>query len=801
MKVPISWLREYVALDAVPEEIAERLTFSGIEVEGIARVGDPFEHVVAAVIRAVEPHPRADRLSVCTVFDGTRERRVVCGAPNAVVGLAAPLALPGAALPNGMHVAAAAIRGVASDGMLCAEDELGMSNDHSGLLVLPADTRPGTPLVEIVGGPDTVLDLEITWNRPDCLCLLGVARELAALYDLPLLRPDVVLPEEGEAVESFVEVAVEDPQGCPRYTARVLTGVRLGPSPAWMQRRLTLCGVRPINAVVDVTNYVMLECGQPLHAFDYALLRGRRIVVRRAGAGESMATLDGVARAIDPTMLVIADSERPVALAGIMGGAGSEIVDTTESVLIESACFDPRLIHRTSDALGLSTESAHRYERGVDVGGTEWAGRRAAALMVELTGAVAARGVIDVYPSPPQRRRVRCRFDRLNRLLGAPVEPDTAVAILKKLELNVTARDAYGCTVEPPGFRPDIEIEADVIEEVVRMVGLDRVPAARPRACVAAGAEDAPSRAETACRSVLTGLGLQEIMNYSFVSRALLERFDSGCSARWVAVPNPVSAEQAYLRDSLVPQLVETLGRNLARQTERMACFEIGRVFRRAAGGGLAEHTALGIGLMGPVNRGALDARRPVEAEEMFLWIKGVCESVLRAMHAGGAVMRAVDDPRLDPGWRRDIVLGGSPVGVVGLVAGPIRAAWRMAQPVGVAELDLAPVTAQYFRLPELAPLPAYPAVARDMALLAPEQVTHSDIVTVIRDAAPPELTEVELFDIFRGEGVGDGRKSMAYSLVFRSPERTLTDEDANRYREGIRDALMRRLDVEVRET
>jgi phenylalanyl-tRNA synthetase beta chain len=801
MKVPISWLREYVALDAAPEEIAERLTFSGVEVEGIVRVGDRYTHVVAGLIRAVEPHPRADRLSVCTVFDGTRERRVVCGAPNAAAGRIAPLALSGAVLPNGMRVAETAIRGVTSEGMLCAEDELGLSDDHSALLALPADTRPGTPFVEIAGEPETVLDLEITWNRPDCLCILGIARELAALYGLPLRRPEVTLSETGEGVETLVEVAIEDPQGCPRYTARVLSGARLGPSPAWMQRRLTLCGVRAINNIVDITNYVMLECGQPLHAFDYTLLRGGRILVRRARAGERMATLDGVARAIDPEMLVIADADRPIALAGIMGGAGSEIVDTTETVLLESACFDPRLIHRTSGTLGLNTESSHRYERGVDVGGAEWASRRAAALMVDLAGATAARGVIDAYSRPPRPRRVPCRFDRLKRLLGAPVDPDTAVSILDRLELNVTARDAAGCTVEPPSFRPDIAIEADVIEEIVRMVGLDHVPAARPRACVAPGAGDAPTRAESACRGVLTGLGLQEVMHYSFVSRKLLEMFDHGAAARWVALPNPVSADQGYLREALLPQVVETLGRNLAHQTERMACFEMGRVFRRDAAGGIAEHSALAIGLMGPVNRGGLDARRPVASQEMFLWVKGVCEALFRAMHVDDVALREIDDARLDPAWRRELVLNGRPAGVIGLVAEAIRTEWRMAHPVGVAEVELAAVTAHVFRLPELAPLPAYPAVTRDIALLAPEHVTHEAIVRVIHEAAPPELTAVELFDIFRGKGVGDGRKSMAYSLVFRSPERTLTDADANRYRGAVRDALTRRMDVEVRET
>ncbi|OGV86050.1 MAG: phenylalanine--tRNA ligase subunit beta, partial [Lentisphaerae bacterium RIFOXYB12_FULL_60_10] len=395
MKVPLSWLKEYVAVEATAEAIAERLTFSGVEVESIDAVGGTYDRLVAAEIIEVAAHPKADRLKLCKVHNGQGLLGVVCGAPNVVPGMKVVLAGEGAVLPNGMTITATRIRGEPSLGMLCAADEIGLSKDHTGLYELPAATLPGTPLVDILGSPDTVLDLEITWNRPDCLSLIGMAREVAALYGLPLRRPVVEYPETGPDVSTLTDVALEDALACPRYTARVVQGVRSGASPVWMQRRLERAGVRAISLVVDVTNYVMLECGHPLHAFDYHRLGGNRIVVRRARPGERIRTLDGVDRVLDPEVLVIADAERAVAVAGIMGGEGSEIGDSTGTVLLEAATFDPVRTHASVVRLGLSTESGYRYERRVDAAGVDWASRRAISLLVSEGGGTAARGVID----------------------------------------------------------------------------------------------------------------------------------------------------------------------------------------------------------------------------------------------------------------------------------------------------------------------------------------------------------------------------------------------------------------------
>ena len=800
MKVPIGWLRDYVAVDAAPGEIAERLTFSGVEVEGIETVGSDWQGVVAGEILGVSPHPRADRLRLCRVADGRGELQVVCGADNFEVGDKVALACMGCTLPGGMKIRESKLRGEISRGMLCAEDELGLSDDHSGILLLPRETPAGTPLAEVLGPPETVLDLEITWNRPDCLSIAGIAREVAALFGAELRLPDTAVKESSVPVEDLAQVVIQAPDDCPRYTARVLQDVRIGPSPLWMQRRLSLCGVRPISNIVDVTNYVMLECGQPLHAFDYRLLSDRRIIVRRARPGESMATLDGTSRGLSEDMLVIADADQAVAVAGVMGGAGSEIRADTQTVLLESAVFSPPGIRRTSSRLGLSTESSHRFERGVDIGGAERWSRRAAGLMADLSGGSLARGVVDVYPGETLAREVSCRFGRLQSLVGVEVRPERAVSILASLELPVVRSDAESCTVSVPTFRPDIRIEADLIEEVARMVGLDQVPATVPQAHAAPEPDDRSARAMRACRATLIGLGLTEAMSYSFLSAPLLDMFGLDTPDQRVALPNPVSTDYAVMRSSLVPQLGESLARNLARQVHDVGLFEMGRVFLRNEKKAFVEQERVAIGLMGKMGRVALDRRRPVEAEEMFLWMKGILEA-LAAARRRPISFEPAESACLEPGWAVAVSADGVPCGMMGLLCSRIRTDWRMAEPVAVAEVGLAALCRNALDVPAARPVPAYPAVDRDLAVIVDESVTHARILQVIRAAAPKELTDVELFDIFRAEGIGLGRKSLAYSLVYRSLERTLTDEDANGFHDRIRNSLKQELNAEIRES
>lgn len=836
MKVPLSWLREFVAIEVAPEALVERLTFAGLEVEGLTRIGSDFKDIVVAEVLSVNPHPQADRLTLCDVTAGRETVRVVCGAPNVHAGDKVPFAAVGAVLPNGMKIKSAKIRGEVSLGMLCAEDELGLSEDHAGLMQLPRDIPPGTPLIEVVGGPDVVLTIEVTPNRPDCLSILGIAREVAALYGCRLNLPSIQFPETGTAKDSVADeparntapgaagglaVAVEDEEGCPRYTARLLRNVVIGPSPLAMRLRLARCGIRPINNIVDITNYVMLECGQPLHAFDLALLAERRIVVRRARPDETMATLDAVERKLTPDMLVIADAHKPVAVAGVMGGAQSGILDTTRDVVLESACFKPALIRKTSKILGLSSESSYRFERGVDIGGVDWASRRATALMVAHAGATVAQGVVDCFPVEPKDRSIVCRFDRIRDLLGVDIPDNEIAGLFEALNLIVVDRSKKNCTVKIPTFRPDLEAEVDLIEEVARLYGLDKIPTALPHSRLVPGVNDAFIRATMLCRDTLVGLGLTEIINYSLVSEKLLELCDSAHTAQRIALPRPISVDQAILRDALLPQMIETLGRNRSRQIAEAAFFEIGRVFSKNDQQAYTEETHVAIGLMGPVGRTGYDKRSTLTETESFLWLKGILEALCRklcihvderpageGLPAGLAFQELTAETKLPALYNLGcfeknramvITLYGMPCGVFGLVREALRKEWRLVEPVAVLEMQLVPLLGRVATVPVAERLPVYPSVTRDIALRINNRLRHIDIVNAIWKIAPKELTNIELFDIFISDEIGVGCKSMAYSLTYRSGERTLTDDEVNRLHETVKDRLRTENSVEIR--
>ena len=800
MRVPISWLKEYVSFEDSPRGLADRLTFSGTEVEGIETIGATYDGIVVGEVLQVDRHPNADKLTLCAVNFGAGRLTVVCGAPNVRAGGKYPFAPSGTTLPTGLKLKKAKIRGVESEGMLCAEDELGLSKDHAGLMELDAAWAPGTPLSEVLGPPETVLDLEITPNRPDCLCMIGIAREVAAMYGVPLKLPAIEFTEAGAPASASTRVDVEDTDGCPRYTARILRGVKIGPSPAWMKRRLEAAGVRSINNVVDITNYVMLECGQPLHAFDQTLLREGRIVVRRARAGDQLATLDGIGRPLNETSLLIADAERPVALAGIMGGAGSEIQDTTTTVLLESASFKPAGIRATSRRIGLSTESSYRFERGVDAAIAEWASRRAAQLMQQCASAEIAPGVVDVYPAPRAPQTVNCRYGVLQSVLGIPVEAARVQQIFNALELTVVKTDETSCTVKIPTFRGDVEREIDLAEEFARIHGLDKIPTPSPRAELVPGADDRPIQALQLLRDRLAGLGLTEIMNYSFVSDALLDLLDRQDTARRVRLPNPISADHALLRNSLVPQMLETLGRNAARQVREATLFEMGRVFFPDAQGRATEETRVAVGLMGPAGRTGMDRHNPVTEEDMFLWAKGLWESLTRALRTPALGYETAETAWTEPGKAVALKVSDQRVGLLGLVKSHLRKEWRISEPVAVLEFTPEPLLTELFKPRSFTAVAAYPSVSRDMALVVNQSIRHENIEEIIKKHATKDLESVVLFDIFSGEGIGAGKKSLAYSLTYRSLERTLTDEDANRYHETVKSALKRELEVEIRE-
>jgi len=531
-----------------------------------------------------------------------------------------------------------------------------------------------------------------------------------------------------------------------------------------------------------------------------SLLAEGRIVVRRAHEDEKLTTLDDEEHVLTSDMLVIADAHKPMALAGIMGGAQSEINDATNTVLLESACFESDHTRLTARATGIATESSYRFERGVNIGGVDWASRRAANLMIAHANAVCAPGVIDVYPTPVAERTVTCRTEAVSRLLGVDVQSAEIIRIFKALELEVVEDTLDSCTVRVPTFRPDLEREVDLIEEVARIHGLDQIPSPAPRSRIIPGADDSHTRAVTICRASLAGLGLQESMNYSLVSEKMLDLFGDADREQRIVLPHPISTDQSVLRTSLIPQMVATLGYNRARQLAEGTFFEFGRVFFKNADGTTREEQRIALGLMGPVGRGAFDKRRALEAQETFSWLKGIIESLAESVGAGEIVFRPTNEPYYEQNRAVSIEIGGKPAGHMGVVKPVIRAEWRLQEPVVAAELRLTPFLKNIFCIKPLTELAAFPPIERDMALVVKRTTTHADILQVIRKNAPKVLENVELFDIFEGKNIEKGRKSMAYALTYRSAKQTLTDAKANMYHDGIKEALKRELDVEIRE-
>ena len=811
MRLPISWLNELVDVsDIAPEELAERLTRSGLQVEAIETSGpEPLSDffVVGEVLtcEVIE----GTHLHKTTVTDGTETVQVVCGAPNCRAGLKSVLAKIGAVVPDGgFKIKKGKLRGVESLGMLCSSKELALTGGtHEGIIELPADAKVGAFARDVLGceKPETVFEIEVTWNRPDALSVIGLAREFSAVLGRPMKMPAIDFAESDVDVNDEVKVEVLDTVRCPRYTARVVTSVKDGPSPDFMAKRLEACGVRSLGLLVDVTNYVMLECGQPMHAFDYKTLAGGKIVVRDAAPGETIKTLDGVERKLDESMLVIADAEKPSAVAGIMGGEGSEIAAGTTRVLIESALFKPETTKHTATKLGLATEASYRYIRGVDKDLADWASRRACHLLQKYGEAVVAKGVVDAdYRTQPLNADVTLDFERARRLIGIPVGNDAMVAILSRLGL--TPREAGPYAAKPvvafgiPSWRWDLQLEADLVEEIARIYGLDNIPDTMPSAPSVSPLSDATFRAKEKLRATCLSLGFTEGMHYSFLSAGELDQFDSReeTRAKRLALPDPVSGEYGVLRDSLLPQLMGSLGRNATHQVETAELFELGRVFGRSQDGKPFEADRLAIGFTGPVGRGALDCRRAVTAEEALLWMKGAVERLATCMHVARLEFRPTEHPAFAVAL--EIRAFGRPAGVLGVLSAKLRHPFRLTTQMALAELDVEPFMRRFDAAGKVSPVPAFPMVKRDIAFVAGEGVTHEAVEKCIRKAGPAELIAVTLFDIFTSKEIGKGRRSFAYSLAFRSADRTLTDDEVNRAFAKIVEALKTTLKVEVRD-
>jgi phenylalanyl-tRNA synthetase beta chain len=810
LKISHRWLREFVDTELPPRAIADRLVNAGLEVTTITPVVEGLSGVLVAEIETVERDLGASAAGhsnrLCRVALPGKTFAVVCGAPNAVPGLRTAFAPPGATLPGRETVKTLAIGGVSSEGILCSEKDLGLGDAHHELLELPHDAPLGGDLIEYLGLEDWILEIEITPNRPDALSVVGVAREIAALTGARFQIPSIPLKEGEVEASELASVVIEAPDLCPRFGARVITGLGGHPSPPWLAQRLRAVGLRPINNVVDITNYVMWELGQPLHAFDLETVTRRTIIVRRARPGEQIVTLDGQTRPLGPDMAMVCDAERAIGIGGVMGGADTEVTERTTSVLLEAAYWDPGSVRRTSRALGLPTDAAYRFERGGDIEGLHQALNRAAQLMADLGGGAVARGILDVYPKPRQQPRIRLRLSRVERLIGASPSRKEAVDILRALGFVVddSAADLH---VTVPSFRRDILQEDDLVEEIVRVWGYDKIPLTLDRGGSLVPVTRPPAlRLARAVGQALTAAGLFECITYAFVDPDRLAAMGWPEGAGLLALANPLSRERSVLRPSMIPGLLEVLAINASRQVTDARVFEIGHVFmpRREEDRDRPAHEELWVGIALAGLRQPRGWYAPRERVDVYD-AKGMAEQVLAA--GGVAQVEAVPWPEgqqpryLEPGRGARLMLATRAVGVFGEVSLAVREAFDLPGPAFVAEVSLSAMLERPAGTPQYQPLPRYPAVQRDLALVVPAEVTAGEIESVIRGMRLPLLTRVALFDVYTGDQVGRGRRSLAWSLTFQALDRTLRDAEVNELYTRIVAELGKRFNAEIRTT
>ena len=798
MNVTLNWLKNYIDFEFSPSELADRLTMLGIEVETIKQLGAELEGVVVGSVTAIRPHPNADKLVLCQVDIGeTEELQIVCGAPNVREGMLAPVATIGATLPIGLTIKRAKLRGEESHGMLCSEKELGLSEDAAGLMELPADIPLGTSFSAALGFDDVVFELEITPNRPDCLSMIGVAREIRAETGNALKLPQVDLNEAETNIREMTSVTIEAPDLCPRYAARVIQGVKIGQSPEWLQQRLESVGIGVINNIVDITNFVLMEYGQPLHAFDYHKLTENRIVVRRAAAGENITTLDEIARELTPDMLVIADAEKPVALAGIMGGYDSEITETTADVLLESAYFNPSSVRATAKALGVSTEASYRFERGADPSIVPAALDRAAQLIAELAGGTICKGIVDVYPRQQPLSRIQLRPERVNFILGTALEATEMVQILSHLNFDVKANGAEDYEVIVPTFRSDITREIDLIEEIARVHGYDNIPTTLPKGDIPVPAPNPRTEVRKRIKHFLLAAGMMEAINYSFCDPSCFDkiRFTADDPRREaLKLQNPLSPEMSVLRTTLLPRLLENAQYNRNHQIDTIALFEIGNVFINNGEQNEPERVA-GI-LAGQIGQGVYSD--PYRSPD-FYDIKGLVEGILEVCGIVDYTLQKTDTPTFHPGRNAEILLGDRQIGTFGEAHPEVLENYDLPYKAYLFEFDMEVLVDAATFAKRFEPIPIYPTVERDLAIVVDKEVL-SDLPTELIYATGGELVKsVRLFDVYEGEQVPEGKKSLAYAITYHSATETLTDKAVNSLHDKVVKHLNQKLGAELR--
>jgi len=796
MKASLSWLNQYVSIDMDASDLADALTMAGLEVDSVTDRYDYLNTVRVGRIAEVVPHPDAQRLTVCKVDTGDRLLPVVCGAPNVEVNMLAPLALPGTEFLDGTVLNKTVIRGKTSEGMLCSEVELGLGNDRSGILCLDGSLEVGRNLPQALSLSDPVFEIDLTPNRPDCLCILGIAREIAAIQKTSLTYPDIPVMETDGEIADHTSVTIESPDHCQRYAARLLFGIAVAPSPFWLQDRLNSVGLRPINNIVDVTNFVMMEMGQPLHAFDFDRLAENRIVVRTAARGEAFTTLDGKDRKLTDEMLMICDGEKPVAVGGVMGGLNSEIEETTRRVLIESAYFNPPNIRKTARTLGLGTDASHRFERGVDPERTVQALDRATQLMVEVSGGKLISGVVDEHPKKTARNKVTLSASRTNRFLGIDLSQETMAKLLESIEFKVDIADADTLTVIHPSFRVDIRRPVDLMEEIARLSGYNDIPTTFPP--ISAGTK-LPSRGLDVRDNILrimTGFGFTEAINYSFMNELSCDKLRLPADdfrRRMVEILNPLTEDQTVMRTSLIPGLLESMHRNASQQIRNLKLFETGKVFINNSREELPDEIEILAGLWTGLRKPVSWHSEPEDCE--YYDIKGVVEGLFQALKIGDVRYPRMPDDLcfyMRPGHTAQIHVNHSIVGWVGEINVPVLNNFDLKQTAFIFELDMNRLSPHMPELQQARPISKYPAISRDITLIIDKGIESGEVLFTIREFGEALIESIQLFSMFEGDPIPAGKKSVSVRITYRSIKETLQDEAINQLHRDITDRLMK---------
>lgn len=798
MKISLNWLSDYIEFDDLStEEIDEIITKAGLEVDEIIDNKKVFKNFVVGFVKETKKHPNADKLTVCVVNDGTEDFTVVCGAPNVQTGQKIAFAKVGAIIPNGQfEIKKAKIRGEVSTGMICSESELGISDNHEGILVLDSSLKEGTDLAKALGLDNVTFEIDLTPNRADALSHIGIARDLAASLNRPFKLPELNLQEINEESSVYAKVSIEDEEGCPRYIGKIVRNVTVKESPEWLKKKLSSIGLRPINNIVDVTNYVLHEIGQPLHAFDLDLLEGNEIVVRQAGDQKKFVTLDSKERELVTTDLMICDGNKPVAFAGIMGGENSEVTSNTKNILIESAYFNPSRIRKTAKRIGLSTDASYRFERGTDIEITIWAARRAAQLIGEIADGKVCKGELDVYPKKYQPKIVGLRFDRLNKIMGFTIEKKKVTDIIKNLGIKVTSETEEKLTAEIPAFRHDIEREIDLIEEVARINGYDNVPEIDDIKVILEKNVDQSKYVDN-LRDKLVGLGFNEIITNSLLNNERNIPF-----GKPISLMNPQSKEMSHLRTSLMPGALQTISNNLKVREQNLSLFEIGHTFENIGKNevksfdDISEKEMLLMIMTGKFNEDEWYAK---STDVSIFNLKGTVEELLHKLEVLPSVK--TEYGKEVKGLKNTLVYSYKNVDIckIGQVEENLLKEYDIEQDVFAAEINIDELKKIEIKEKVFTQLLKYPKVIRDCAFVLDNKINNFEVEKTIKESSSKLLKNIKLFDIFESDSLGEGKKSLAFQLEYYDSSRTLTEEEVEKDFWNAIETVKRKLNAQLR--